>query len=672
MTLRSYQVEPVAILSRRKRAMVIAPAGSGKTVIAAAALDRVLRAVVRDRKVKVGWLANTQEQCQQAKAALALFRATSELAEVKVRCAAAEQTWADRDVLIVDECFAAGTLIDGRPIETIKPGEAVLSYNHAEKRLEFKKVVRLFKSKAKTLCRVSVGGAELICTENHPFWDGRKYTEIKNFPFDGMASRLITDECLQNVRKTNRAGKLISKAKDEEGEGDILRKAVRESMVLKAGVGSNGGNEPEIRFRANEKEKPDDEERNSGKDVENLEGNRPSPNHSWRERKAANSPRNENRIGFGLENITLGCDEAQGENSGELSGMLQDRCCESCHENRDRGGRMEPRRGEGEGERCEERQLLEGVRLDSFEILKQTSDGEFGGVCPGGCVYNIEVEGNNNYFAGGVLVHNCHHASAPTWQAQIESCNGARWGFTATPESENFDAIERDRSLEELFAPVGEWIRVERVNVGSSLSKARVTWLDVDAPGLQAKIDAEISKTYHSRLRYWGGKSGELRAMVAWQMCIRLGIVENQARTELAIEKARYHVERGDSTLVLVNQVEHAQQIAEAIGDAMACYSGMGAKVRRHTLYDFKTGKLKCIVATSLADEGLDVPIASALVLVSGGKNKAKAEQRTGRVLRAFAGKTEATIYDFADTFHPLMRKHADARRRVYEKLGYL
>jgi len=369
MTLRPYQVEPVAILSRRKRAMVIAPAGSGKTVIAAAALDRVLRAVVRDRKVKVGWLANTQEQCQQAKAALALFKATSDLAEVKVRCAAAEQTWADRDVLIVDES---------------------------------------------------------------------------------------------------------------------------------------------------------------------------------------------------------------------------------------------------------------------------------------------------------------HHSAAPSWRAQIESCNGARWGFTATPESENFDAVERDRALEELFAPMSEWIRVERVNVGSSLSKARVTWLDVDAPGLQAKIDAEISKTYHSRLRYWGGKPGELRAMVAWQMCIRMGIVENKARTELAIEKARYHVERGDSTLVLVNQVEHAQQIAEAIGDAMACYSGMGAKVRRHTLYDFKTGKLKCIVATSLADEGLDVPIASALVLVSGGKNKAKAEQRTGRVLRAFAGKTEATIYDFADTFHPLMKKHADARRRVYEKLGYL
>jgi superfamily II DNA or RNA helicase len=368
MNLRPYQVEPVAILSRLKRAMVIAPAGSGKTVIAAAALDRVLRAVKRTKKVKVGWLANTQEQCQQAKAALALFKATSEMAEVKVRCAAAEETWADRDVLIVDES---------------------------------------------------------------------------------------------------------------------------------------------------------------------------------------------------------------------------------------------------------------------------------------------------------------HHSAAPSWKAQIESCSGARWGFTATPESENFDAVERDAALEELFAPASEWIRVDRGDVGSSLSKAKVTWLDVYCPGLQGKIDAEISKTYYSRLRHWGGKPGELRAMVAWQMCIAHGIVGNKERTALAIQMAAEHVERGDSTLVLVNQVEHGQQVAEAISGAVACYSGMGAKARRHALYDFKTGKVKCIVATSLADEGLDVPIASALVLVSGGKNKAKAEQRTGRVLRAFAGKEVARIYDFEDTFHPLMKKHADARRKVYERLGY-
>jgi superfamily II DNA or RNA helicase len=368
MILRPYQVEPVALLAKRKRAMVIAPAGSGKTIIAAAALEKVLLAVKRSRTVKIGWLANTQEQCQQAKDAIGLFKTIAKLGSVKIHCAAADVSWADRDVLIVDES---------------------------------------------------------------------------------------------------------------------------------------------------------------------------------------------------------------------------------------------------------------------------------------------------------------HHSSAPTWKAQIESCQGARWGFTATPESENFDAAERNRLLIELFAPECEWIRVDRGDVGDSLSKARVTWLDVDVPGLKAEIDSEINSLFYSRVRYWKGSSGELKAMIAWQKCIELGIVKNEARTATGISYARFHVDRGDSTLVLVNQVEHGQRVADAVPGAVACYSGMGAKARRHALYDFKAGKLKCIVATSLADEGLDIPIASALVLMSGGKNKAKAEQRTGRVLRAFAGKTEAAIYDFADTFHPLMKKHADARRKVYEDLGY-
>jgi len=51
---------------------------------------------------------------------------------------------------------------------------------------------------------------------------------------------------------------------------------------------------------------------------------------------------------------------------------------------------------------------LEFSRVDRVEVLEQGSGSGFGEVCPDGYVYNFEVEGNNNYFANGVLVHNCH------------------------------------------------------------------------------------------------------------------------------------------------------------------------------------------------------------------------------------------------------------------------
>lgn len=270
-----------------------------------------------------------------------------------------------------------------------------------------------------------------------------------------------------------------------------------------------------------------------------------------------------------------------------------------------------------------------------------------------------------------LIVDECHHAPAPEWNWQIETCKGARWGFTATPEAEGEDAEERNATMRELFGD--EWYFVERKDVGGQIAKARVVLLDpACVPGTAEKIDAECSRIYSQRIRHWGGDPQKLRAMVLWQMCVEHGIVGNKLRTLKGIQKANQHVMAGESVLVLVNQVEHAVAVAAEIKGAKACYSGMGAKARRHALYDFKQGKLKCIVATSLADEGLDVPIASVLVLISGGKSKAKAEQRTGRVLRKFAGKTQARIYDFVDSFHPLMKKHSLARQDVYYGLGYL
>jgi len=55
-----------------------------------------------------------------------------------------------------------------------------------------------------------------------------------------------------------------------------------------------------------------------------------------------------------------------------------------------------------------ENSRFESLRVDRVEILERGNRSGFEHVCPDGYVYNLEVEGNNNYFANGVLVHNCH------------------------------------------------------------------------------------------------------------------------------------------------------------------------------------------------------------------------------------------------------------------------
>jgi superfamily II DNA or RNA helicase len=262
-----------------------------------------------------------------------------------------------------------------------------------------------------------------------------------------------------------------------------------------------------------------------------------------------------------------------------------------------------------------------------------------------------------------LICDECHHAgSADGWYIQTVSCEGARWGFTATPPDDP-NALFVWQNL------FGEVFTVNRQDIAANLSPARVVLLNDTDPDLQNSMDEEIEKTFRRRKRYSALPEGELRAMVMWQVCIEMGIVENRARNAAAVRAARQH--SNDSVLILVNRVEHGQDLAKQIPNSICCYAGMGAKKRRAALEGFKDGSVKCVVATSLADEGLDVPRANVLVLVSAGRSRIKTEQRTGRVLRNFAGKTGAIIYDFTDRQHPLMAKHSRLRQQLYQELGY-
>jgi len=104
ITLRPYQERAITSITSVARGIVVAPAGSGKTIIAAAALDKVLRARIRPERARVCWIANTIEQCQQAQSAMGNFPTIEEHAEVDVCCYAAQPDLSRYDCVIADEC----------------------------------------------------------------------------------------------------------------------------------------------------------------------------------------------------------------------------------------------------------------------------------------------------------------------------------------------------------------------------------------------------------------------------------------------------------------------------------------------------------------------------------------------------------------------------------------
>ena len=69
-------------------------------------------------------------------------------------------------------------------------------------------------------------------------------------------------------------------------------------------------------------------------------------------------------------------------------------------------------------------------------------------------------------------------------------------------------------------------------------------------------------------------------------------------------------------------------------------------KKREVILKDFDAGRCEAIVSIKVLDEGVDVPSADQVIIMSSTNNPAEYIQRRGRVLRRYEGKEKADIYD--------------------------
>lgn len=140
-------------------------------------------------------------------------------------------------------------------------------------------------------------------------------------------------------------------------------------------------------------------------------------------------------------------------------------------------------------------------------------------------------------------------------------------------------------------------------------------------------------------------------------------IVENPIRNELVAEKATNF---GIPTLVLVKQVNHGRMLESLIPESLFLSGKATGHEREEAYNDMRAGRLRRIIATSIADMGLDLPICQGLVLAGGGKSSTRHLQRIGRVARPYSGKDHARVWDFDDTHvHRWFQSHAKARRKI-------
>ena len=270
------------------------------------------------------------------------------------------------------------------------------------------------------------------------------------------------------------------------------------------------------------------------------------------------------------------------------------------------------------------------------------------------------------------IIDECHHIAAPEYRRCLDYHDGARWGLSATPD--RADDLKKD--VYTLLGPIVHTVERALLVEAGQLAKAMVYIHTTNAKGeLEREIDAIVQPEYEKRKKRWPflfrspTKAKEQMSRLVWQAALDVGIVGNEARNAKAIKLALHHAK--DSTLMLVGKIEHGESLAEKIPGSQMVFAKMGPKRRRAAIEGFANGDIKCMIATSLADEGLDVPRANVLIQISAGRSAAKAEQRTGRVLRAFHDKTQGVIHDFADVQHYFLAAQSRQRIAVYRSLDY-
>jgi superfamily II DNA or RNA helicase len=147
-------------------------------------------------------------------------------------------------------------------------------------------------------------------------------------------------------------------------------------------------------------------------------------------------------------------------------------------------------------------------------------------------------------------------------------------------------------------------------------------------------------------------------------------IINNQVRNQILINATLTIMEdMGRRPLLLFREHKHGEILCDMLPGHIRFHYVDGrvkADQRKIIREDFLAGKVDLIVASTVYDQGIDLPPLDALVLASGGKSTAKALQRVGRVIRSNPLKKDALVIEtFDQTKH--MRKHSYGRYLIYE-----
>lgn len=525
----------------------------------------------------------------------------------------------DFGTIIVDECFPGTIKVDGKPLNSIKNGDTIASWNSQTGQIEYKPVMHVFKRKPSEMCVVILENGQFIpCTPNHPFYvEGVGYVPAIKLQ-EGFCVKRI---CVHNLRKANRSGCIYEKPMEnkngffQENRKNLLLTGLLKRIFQTRIERNNGENQQKVCQRKNEAKKSDEKPGSKKENVGKAEGNRSlSENSVWKRSRAYSSAAEYADCVEGSESVcgVHNPHKIRGKIRNAISELLQGRHSDSwgnvSYRNRRRKSPLYRKKRAGQKEGV----LFEHIRVARVEVREQTSDRTFGGLCPDGFVYNLEISGNHNYFADGILVHNCHHAAAGTYRKIFDHFRPEKLiGFTATPN--RGDKVRLNDVFQKIiFQRDLRWgiengylcgIQCLRVNIGYDLTAVHTRQGDY-APG---ELDQAMDGTAD------------------------------------AIAEAYQKYAKG-ATLIFAVSVRHAREIADKIPGAVVVTGE--TRDRAAIIRAFTDGEIPVLVNCMVFTEGTDIPRVETVMVARPTQSESLYCQMVGRGTRLYPGKEKLVLID--------------------------
>jgi superfamily II DNA or RNA helicase len=606
LQLRDYQKQAVddVIAKLDRRPILVSPTGSGKTTMATEIVERL--------GVPTLWMAHRKELIDQAADRLEAHGLKTGIVmsgyepkpEAQVQVASI-QTLVRRDkppagLIVIDECFPAGTLVDGVAIEHIRVGDTVTAWDEAGARPVVSIVSRTFcRAVPQRLVRFFSDGREIVCTPNHPIFaaPGRWVPAIN----------LVVGDHVYVMPQMRRPDDGSSRPKMP----DLLPTR-------------DGRTEPSRFSSTDASGQPGLEARGPSQDQQDPPSHAALSSGKRRQRPSVAGSAAETGGGTGVGDGVRRPDEDGSQPRLALS--LQDRHCRSTPD--DCGGSgWELTCPTGQASAGpEERGVPCLARVDRVEVFERGRDAGFERLCPDGNVYNLEVDGVHTYTANGIVVHNCHHAAADSYQNVLAEYPDAHIvGLTATPF--RLDG----RGLGELF---GELVVA--------------AWPD------ELCSDGVLHKP-----RVWASKAPDLRGVRVVAGDYNLGALAQRSNTaELNADIVETWRKRaaGRRTVAFAVDIAHSMAITKAFQDAgvpAEHLDGGTPRSQRDDILDrLRSGKTLVVSNCMVLTEGWDLPALECAVVARPTASLNLHLQMIGRVMRACDGKDGAIVLDHAGNHH--------------------